>query len=315
MKFRTEIPLKKQHYRQIDYYSKLVLLGSCFTENIGNKFNYFKFQNTINPFGILFHPKAIENLLLNAINEKEYSENDIFFYNEQWHCFEAHSKASNLSKEVLLNYLNNAIKLTYQKINESTHIIITLGTAWVYRFIETDNIVANCHKVPQKKFLKELLSIDKITESLEAITTLIKLINNKATVLFTISPVRHLKNGFIENQQSKAHLITAIQNVINENDVFYFPSYEIMIDELRDYRFYKDDMVHPNETAINYIWEKFNLVWISKDAQQTMQKIETIQKGLLHRPFNSTSKQHQEFLKNITTKINELQSLFPEISF
>jgi lysophospholipase L1-like esterase len=315
MQFRTQIPLKKQQHNQIDYRSKLLLLGSCFTENIGDKLGYFKFPTTVNPFGILFHPKAIEISILNAINKKEYTEGDIFFFNEQWHCFEAHSKLSNPSKEVLLKQLNEAIKSTHQQIHNSTHIIITLGTAWVYRFIETDSIVANCHKIPQKKFLKELLTADEITESLEATIALIQSVNKNASILFTVSPVRHLKDGFIENQQSKSHLITAVHNITNRHNVSYFPSYEIMMDELRDYRFYSDDMVHPNNTAIKYIWWKFVQVWVSAETEETMRHIETIQKGLMHRPFNSKSEQHQEFLKNLATQIKEIQLKFPKISF
>jgi len=161
MNLQTQISIPVEKYNPIDYNSKLLLLGSCFVENIGDKLTYFKFKNTVNPFGILFHPNAIETLVINAINEKEYTEADIFFQNEQWHCFDAHSKLSNSSKEELLNDLNTQVKLTNQQISKSTHIIITLGTAWRYRFIETDQFVANCHKTPQKKFLKEISSVEK----------------------------------------------------------------------------------------------------------------------------------------------------------
>ena len=193
MNFRTQIPIKNKSNNRIDHKSKILLFGSCFSENIGEKFNYFKFQNTTNPFGILFHPKAIETLITNAINEKVYTDKDIFFHNERWHSFDVHSELSNSSKEDLLGNLNSKITGTNKQLQESTHIIITLGTSWVYRFIETDTIVANCHKIPQKKFLKELLSVEEIVESLEAIINLMKSINPKVEVIFTVSPVRHLK--------------------------------------------------------------------------------------------------------------------------
>lgn len=315
MQFRTKIPFKKQQFNQIDYNANILLLGSCFTENIGAKLDYFKFQNTINPFGILFHPRAIENLILNAINEKEYTEESVFFHNEQWHCFEAHSKLSNPSKRVLLQNLDDANKLTHQQIHKSTHIIITLGTAWCYRFIESDTIVANCHKIPQKKFLKELLTVDEIVESLKAIIVLIRSINNNTSILFTISPVRHLKDGFIENQQSKSHLISAIHQITNGHNVSYFPSYEIMMDELRDYRFYNEDMIHPNQTAINYIWEKFRETWMSDNTIQVMEEVDDIQKGLAHRPFNPESEQHRQFLISLQQKMETLQKAFPSINF
>ena len=308
MRLQTTIPLQPQQHNQIDYNSSVLLVGSCFVENIGNKLDYFKFQNLQNPFGVLFQPLAIEKLITNTINEKEYTEDDIFFHNEQWHCYDAHSKLSHASKEVLLNDLNKRIKTTKQQINESTHIVITLGTAWVYRHIETDALVGNCHKVPQKKFLKELLSVDEIVESLQSIASLLRSVNKKASILFTVSPIRHLKDGFLENMQSKAHLIAAIHQVVEpRNNLHYFPSYEIMMDELRDYRFYTEDMLHPNHTAVNYIWEKFQNVWISNDAFQTMEDVDIVQKGIQHIPFNPNSEAHQKFLKNLEQKKMLLQ--------
>jgi hypothetical protein len=176
--------------------------------------------------------------------------------------------------------------------------------------------VANCHKVPQKKFLKELLSVEAISESLEAIVSLIKSINPQVSVIFTVSPVRHIKDGFVENTQSKSHLISAIHQVVEpRQQLYYFPSYEIMLDELRDYRFYKEDMLHPNTLAIQYIWERFQQVWISEEANQTMQDVDQIQKGLKHRPFNMESDAHQSFLQNLKTKQADLQSQFHHIQF
>jgi lysophospholipase L1-like esterase len=316
MKLQTKIPLQPQQHNQLDYNSNVLLLGSCFVENIGKKLDYFKFHYLQNPFGILFHPLAIEALITNAINEKEYTEEDIFFHNEQWHCYDAHSKLSASSKEELLHNLNQQIKATNQQISESTHIIITLGTAWVYRHIETDTIVANCHKVPQKKFLKELLSADEISESLESIIALIKSVNIEVSLLFTVSPVRHLKDGFVENTQSKAQLVSAIHQVVeSRSSIYYFPSYEIMMDELRDYRFYAEDMIHPNQTAVNYIWDKFQKVWISKDSSKTMEAVEDVQQGLKHKPFNPNSIAHQQFLQNLEEKQKALHLQFQNIAF
>ena len=178
MDLQTKIPLEKESKNLIDYHSNIFLLGSCFSDNIGNKLNYFKFQNLQNPFGIFFHPKAIETFITNVVEEKVYSENDIFYHNEQWHCFNAHSKLSSISKEDLLADLNDAIKLTNQQINKSTHIIITLGTAWLYRFVEINKAVANCHKVPQKQFVKELMCVEEVTQSLLNMLSLIKKVNS-----------------------------------------------------------------------------------------------------------------------------------------
>ncbi|WP_339662953.1 GSCFA domain-containing protein [uncultured Polaribacter sp.] len=316
MKLQTQLPIKKETRNLIDYQSKILMLGSCFSENIGHKLSYFKFQATQNPFGILFHPKAIENLITNAINEKEYSTEDFIFQNEIWHSFDAHSSLSSSNKNDLLASLNSTILATNKKIKEASHIIITLGTSWVYRFIETDTVVANCHKIPQKKFLKELLTVDEITESLEAIIVLLKSVNTNINVLFTVSPIRHLKDGFIENTQSKSHLITAIHQVIDaRNNTYYFPSYEIMMDELRDYRFYAEDMIHPNKTAINYIWQKFTDVWFDEKTAVTMKEIDIIQKGILHRPFQENTDQYQQFLKNLEEKKAKITQQLPFIHF
>ncbi len=316
MKLQTQIPLEKQSNNLIDYNSNVLLLGSCFVEHIGGKLEYFKFQNLQNPLGISFHPKAIETLIIKAINKKEYSEKDVFFHNEQWHCFDAHSKLSSTSKEDLLEHLNTAIKSLNQQVSKSTHIIITLGTAWVYNHIKTKNTVANCHKVPQKEFKKELMSVDAVFKSLKNIVELIKSKNTNASILFTVSPVRHIKDGFVENTQSKAHLISAIHQIVNKkNGTYYFPSYEIMMDELRDYRFYNEDMLHPNQVAINYIWEKFQEGWISKEASVTMGNVDVIQKGLLHKSFNKNSEAHQKFLQNLDSKIEKLKIECPHIVF
>lgn len=318
MKLQTIVPLRSEK-EQIDYQSSLFLLGSCFVENIGRKLKYYKFQTLQNPFGILFQPIAIENLIVQAIEEKDYSDTDVFYFNERWHCFDSHSDLSDPSKEQLLTNLNSALHDTRNQLENATHVIITLGTAWVYRNIETKKRVANCHKIPQKNFTKELLSKEEIEESLKQIIANIRKVNENASVIFTISPVRHLKDGFVENQRSKANLISAVGKIMeatstNEN-LHYFPAFEIMLDELRDYRFYAEDMVHPNNLAIDYIWEKFKNVWVSEKAESVMKAVEEIQRGLSHRPFNEYSEQHQLFLKSLNEKISVLNKEFPYMKF
>ena len=316
MKLQTNISIKEQDDNLIDYHSKILLLGSCFSENIGNKLSYYKFQSKQNPFGILFHPKAIENLISRAIKDELYTEKELTFNNERWHCLDAHSSISAADKNVLLKNLNSALIHTKKQLKEATHVFITLGTSWVYRYLETNAIVANCHKIPQKEFSKELLSVAEVSKTLEQCIALLKSINKTVSVTFTVSPVRHLKDGFIENTRSKAHLIAAIHTVINsENNTYYFPSYEIVMDELREYRFYNEDMLHPNTTAINYIWEKFVSSWFSIVAQDTMQEVETVQRGISHRPFNEKSEQHQQFLRKLDIKKGNLLLRFPFLKF
>lgn len=318
MKLQTQIPLEKAKH-QIDYNSQLVLLGSCFVENIGEKLDYFKFQNLQNPFGILFHPLTIEKLVTRSVQKQPYTEEDVFFLNERWHCFDAHSDLSDVSKEKLVQKLNEGQKATRQAIANATHLVITLGTAWVYMHKETRIRVANCHKVPQKAFDKLLLEVPEIVESLVRTVYQIRQLNKTVQIISTVSPVRHLKDGFMENQRSKAHLIAAVQDVasydVKENILNYFPSYELMMDELRDYRFYKSDMVHPNDVAVAYIWEKFKHVWIAEETEKTMTNVAIIQKGLAHKPFNPDSEQHQKFIASLNIKIEILQKEFPWMLF
>lgn len=316
MQFSTPIPIAKSN-NPIDYNSKIVSLGSCFAVNIGLKLDYFKFRNTTNPFGILFHPLALEKFIGYALQQKQFTESDIFQLNDLWHCFDAHSDLSHPDKEVLLGNLNQACSLAYAELKEATHLIITLGTAWVYRNIASGNLVANCHKVPQKEFTKELLSPETIKQSLESIIARVTEVNPKLNFIFTVSPVRHIKDGFTENQWSKANLISGLHQTINnkQQTINYFPSYEIMMDELRDYRFYAEDMIHPSAIAVDYIWERFTEAYITSEAQQTMKLADNIQKGLSHRPFNPDTEQHQVFLQKLDEKIKTLQKQHPHITF
>ncbi|TXI65558.1 MAG: GSCFA domain-containing protein [Flavobacterium sp.] len=315
MQFTTKIPVQKSAF-PIDYNSKIMLLGSCFAENMGEKFQYFKFQAITNPFGIIFNAVSLEKLIRRAVENRMFTENDIFFHNDLWHCFEAHSELSNPDKDAFLDSLNDLINSTNKQLNDSTHIIITLGTSWVYRNIETNEIVANCHKVPQKQFTKELLSISQTEESLQSIISLIHSVNPNCKFIFTVSPVRHIKDGFVENNLSKAHLVAALHSSISQlSSSNYFPAYEIMMDELRDYRFYAEDMLHPSQTAIDYIWIQFFENYISESEFGLMNEICSIQKGLKHRPFNPNTESHQKFLNQLDLKIQTIQNQHPFIKF
>ncbi|MBW4359815.1 GSCFA domain-containing protein [Flavobacterium taihuense] len=323
MQFTTPIPIPKNSY-PIDYSSKIVSLGSCFAENMGDKFQYFKFQSTINPFGIIFNPVSIERIIDRVVNEVLFTEDDVFFHNERWHCFEVHSDLSHSDKDKFLANLNQILTETKKQLQEVTHIIITYGTSWVYRNIEKNTIVANCHKVPQKQFAKELLTVATIQESIENTMCLIEKINPNCNFIFTVSPIRHLKDGFVENQRSKSHLITAIHNLLpiaigteicNLKSAIYFPSYEIMMDELRDYRFYAEDMIHPSQVAIDYIWEQFKKSTIAETAYDTMEIVESIQKSLEHRPFNPNSESHKKFESKLKEKITKLVAQYSFMKF
>ncbi|CAN1505219.1 GSCFA [Flavobacteriaceae bacterium] len=318
MNFTTQIPIPKNP-NPIDYNSKIVSLGSCFAENMGDKFQYFKFKNSTNTFGIIFNPVSIEKIMDRVINDLLFTEEDVFFHNERWHCFEVHSDLSHSDAVGLLTNLNQILRETKKQLQEATHIIITYGTSWVYRNVESNEIVANCHKVPQKQFVKELLSVKTIQESIENTISLIRAINSNSNFIFTISPVRHLKDGFVENQVSKAHLITAVYNIVRTEhsiqNTEYFPSYEIMMDELRDYRFYAEDMIHPSQIAIDYIWEQFKKSTIAETAYDTMEIVESIQKSMQHRPFNPNSESHKKFESKLKEKITKLVAQYSFMKF
>ena len=318
MQFRTQIPILKSN-SPIDYNSKIFSFGSCFAENMAQKFDYFKFQNETNPFGIIFNPVSIERIIRRVVEQKLFTEKDVFFHNERWHCFEAHSDLSNWDREELLETLNKAIEVTKHQLKDSSHIIITYGTSWIYRNVESEQIVANCHKVPQKQFSKELLLVDVIQKSIQNTIDLIRSINSNAQFIFTVSPVRHIKDGFIENQLSKSHLFAALHSIL-KSKIYnlksdYFPSYEIMMDELRDYRFYGEDMLHPNQMAIDYIWKLFSENYILPESILIMQEVDEIQKSLRHRSFNPESEQHQKFLAKLQQKIKSLGEKLPHIKF
>jgi hypothetical protein len=230
-----------------------------------------------------------------------------------------HSELSNPNKEDFLKELNILILQSFNLLIQSTHFIITLGTSWVYRNTNSCEIVANCHKVPQKQFTKELLSVEVNEQSLQNIISLVHAVNPNCVFVFTVSPVRHIKDGFIENSLSKSHLISSIHLFLQSKfcnlHSEYFPSYEIMMDELRDYRFYAEDMLHPNPVAVNYIWERFLENYISEESQKVMKEVDSIQKSLLHRPFNLNSESHQKFLVSLNQKIELLQKSFSCIRF
>ena len=315
MKLTTPIKLSRQN-SPISYSSKVLLLGSCFAQNMGAKLEYYKFQQCTNPFGILFHPVAIEKLITRAVNHTWFTSKDVFLQNEQWHCFLAHSKLSNTSEEDLISALNSALEKLRFSLLEASHVVFTFGTAWVYKHLEKDTIVANCHKVPQKEFVKQLLSPDDVSDVLLGIETKLRTINPTCSIINTVSPVRHIKDGLIANSRSKAHLIAGVQEIVSPEKLnYYFPSYEIMMDELRDYRYYKEDLIHPNQTAIYLIWEKFLSSWVASETFEIQKKIAVIQNGLLHIPFNEHSKAHIHFKKDLETKISEIKEQLPWATF
>ena len=313
MNFTTKISILKSEY-EVSHQSNLVLLGSCFAENMGVKFDYFKFQNCTNPFGILFNPISIEKTIYRALNDESFSEKDIFFHDGFWKCFEVHSDLNTIEKDAFLICLNKILTDFKTQICQASHFFFTLGTAWVYRYLPSNAVVGNCHKVAQNQFKKEILHVETIQNSIQNSISIIRKANPNCKFVFTISPVRHLKDGFIENQISKAHLTCAVHQ-LQLDGCSYFPSYEIMMDELRDYRFYAKDMLHPSETAIDYIWKRFTETYFAAETIGINTEIDVIQKALLHRSNNENSEIHLKFLKILAVKIDQFTTRNPEIKW
>jgi hypothetical protein len=312
MDFRTPIKINEIQKPKflIDYQSNICLMGSCFVENIGQKLEEHKLSALVNPYGILFHPLAIESALNDIYHQKVYEKKDLIFDQELWHSPHHHSDFSNLESELVLSQINQSISESAEFLKKTSHVIITLGTAWVYHHIETDKLVANCHKIPHKQFVKRLLSVDEIVESMKNSIQLLKEINPKIQILFTISPVRHLKDGMQNNALSKAHLLTSVHHIVDLKNSFYFPSYEILMDDLRDYRFYERDRVHPNEEAVDYIWELFRSIWFAPKTIEIMNEVAQLQRDMNHRAFHPQSENHQKFLKNIEERKKRLKEKF-----
>lgn len=315
IKLRTELPLESGEPK-IDYQSKLLLMGSCFSDLMGTNLMYFQYQSVSNPFGVLFNPVSLAGIVKRAIHKSYFKEDELIQVDGVWKCFDVHSQFSDIEQSRLLKRLNTELDRLHGILLDATHVFLTLGTAWVYERRDSETIVANCHKIPQDEFNKRLLDIDFIQETLEDLLRLIQSINPEVAVIFTVSPVRHLKDGFVANTRSKSRLIEAIHRVREAHtNRHYFPSYEIQMDELRDYRFYDRDLLHPNDLARDYIWEKFQAAWMDDSVHAVQKRVASIQQRLLHRPMYPEQQKHQEFVRKLQQDRLNLVREFPHMHF
>ncbi len=313
--FRTTFNIPKGG-TVIDFSSKIMMMGSCFAENIGEKFIQNKFQTLVNPFGVLYNPESIANSLEFLIKKKKFTEIDVFEHQGVWNSFYHHSRFSDTLKDRCLENINTQIEIGSQFLKKADYLIITLGTSWVYQLKKSGKIVTNCHKVPASEFERFRISKCDMVEKLRSVLKKIKNQNLNLKIIFTVSPVRHLKDGAIENQLSKASLLLTVHELISEFEkVSYFPSYEIMMDDLRDYRFYADDQVHPSKLAIDYIWDKFKSSWIDPKLSGVMKEIEKINQAIEHRPFQPESREYQKFLDQQLMAIQHINSNYPTLDF
>lgn len=321
MKFRSEFDIKKI-VNPIAHYHKLMLVGSCFTENIGDKLRKHKFNVYENPNGILFNPVSVSETIINVVECKEYTEKDLFNYNEAWHSWQHHSKFSGVSIDDALNKINTVTKEANAFLKQADYILITLGSAWIYTLTENalnatkGTVAANNHKAPADWFDKRLLRVDQAILVLATMLDKLGAFNPNIKIIFTISPVRHLREGVINNNRSKAVLIQAVHDLLERLDkLYYFPAYELVIDDLRDYRFYAEDLVHPNYYATQYVWEKFVDSCIDDNTKKTMQEIAEINTAFNHKPFNAGSNQHKNFLMSYYNKVKQLQEEYSYLDF
>lgn len=321
MQFQLPIQIKAPEAR-ITYRDKIMLTGSCFTEHIGNSLDELKFSTLHNPNGILFDPRSVCSSLLSYIENKQYKKKDLFYLNELWNSWEHHSRFSNIDADKCLETINQSQQQACNFLKDADWLIITLGSSFSYRLVDPapqlplqkergSAGVANCHRAPSQWFNKHLLSIDETIALVDGAYHRLKQFNAKLKIIFTISPVRHIRDGVIENNRSKARLIEAVHHLVNKfPGLYYFPAYELVIDVLRDYRFFDIDMVHPNYPATEFVMEKFNESFIDEQSQQLMEEIKKIVIARKHKAFQPATNAHKAFLKTHLEKANELQSKY-----
>ncbi|MGE0090759.1 MAG: GSCFA domain-containing protein [Bacteroidales bacterium] len=313
--FRTIIQPESSP-NKIGYQTPILFLGSCFTENIGNKMLDLKFPAIVNPFGVMYNPVSVQKGLEILIDQKKFDTSDLGYYNEQWFSFYHDTEFSDIDQQRSLNKINASLDMAAKQLRKANYLVITFGTVWVYKYKESGNIVSNCHKISSKAFERIKLSVaDIFVEWANLINRLTEL-NPSLKIIFTVSPVRHWKDGAIENQLSKATLILAIHQLKEKSEnVEYFPAYEIMMDDLRDYRFYADDMLHLSKVAIDYIWEQFAQTYFEKETLEIIKDIEKIIQAKNHRPINSETINYRKFIENQIKSIEVLEKNYPLLDF
>ena len=271
MEFRTTIhPREGEHFMR--HSDKMMLMGSCFSDSIGARLKDAMVDVVVNPFGTIFNPLSIASSVHKLIDGETIAGIDLFLSNGVWNSYDFHSRFSMANKDAALQRMNDSIATAHEHLKQCQTLVLTLGTAVVYRRRDTGEVVNNCHKVPQHEFTRRLASVDEITDALTSMLTHLHEFNPELRVLFTVSPIRHIADGLEMNSLSKAVLRVAINNVVRANKewVRYFPAYEIVIDDLRDYRFYNADMVHPSEVAIEYIWQTFQASYFDDRSTQAI---------------------------------------------
>jgi len=310
--FRTKIELQPSPFR-ISHKDKILFNGSCFTDNIGQKLKGLNFQARINPFGVVYNPLSVLNSLGILLDGEEFTEEDLGFHNELWFSWDHHSSFSDPVKTVTLERINQEIKVSSKHFKKTDYLLVTFGTAWVYRLKKNGQVVANCHKMPSKEFDRVLLNQEDIVKSWSIFVPEILKKNKGLKIIFTVSPVRHWKDGAHGNQLSKSVLLLAIDELCRTfpENTEYFPAYEILLDDLRDYRFYDDDLLHPNKLAVEYIWNLFEKVYFDKETLEINKELEKIILAKKHRVYHENTESYRKFRAKLTDQVILLNKKYP----
>jgi GSCFA family len=315
MEFRTELKSKPSS-TPIEYTHRLLMLGSCFSQNVGEWLQMYKFNCTINPFGTIFNPISIAKLIDRSIEKKWIAPEELGFQQGLYYHFDFHSKLSDANKLLCSKKINDKILATHYTLSQADFIFITLGTSIVFANKDNDQIVANCHKVDSSSFNKKMLSVADCVDSLGNAIIHLQSFNPRLNIVFTVSPVRHIKDGIVENSRSKSTLIQSIMKLEQcHPNISYFPAFEWMMDDLRDYRFYGSDLIHPNDVGIDYIKEKFVETYFQEKTLSNYHKISKILKMIAHKPLNPSSEDTAAHLQKVRLNIQELEKEYPDFDF
>ncbi|MEL6636485.1 MAG: GSCFA domain-containing protein [Bacteroidota bacterium] len=313
--FRTEIPPIAVPF-QVDHQTRILALGSCFSTEIGQYLHRGKFQVLPSPFGIVYHPNVLARQLHRILTGTPYTNADLFFHDERWHSFDHHGHFSHPDPQIGLHRINQHLAEAHQHLADHNVLLLTLGSTRGFYHPTTDQIVANCHKLPQAHFERRSASPTEIAEALRGALELLWEKHPTTQVVLTVSPVRHLRDGLVDNQRSKARLVLATEQVLtSEARVHYFPAYEMLLDDLRDYRFYARDYCHPSPEAIDYVWERFQQAYCSETTRTLLQRIQKLVTASRHRPFHPGRVAHQRFLRQQLRALTQLEREYPQLDF
>ncbi len=313
--FRTVFPPFRSSV-SVAHTDPVLCVGSCFAEQMGGRLERLKFPILVNPFGIVFNPVSIAGSLERLLSGEPYQAADLFENQGLWHSFDHHGRFSNPDKLVALGGINHSFSTAKAFLKNTNRMVVTLGTAQVFVLKKTGETVANCHKMPAGNFDHRRLGVAEVVGSLAPVFEKLKRELPALEIIATVSPVRHLRDGLMENQRSKATLLLALDEICQRLPfVHYFPAYEILLDDLRDYRFYDADLAHPNQLATDYIWQYFEGAFFDEKTQLLCARIERVLTALAHRPFHPQSAEHQDFIKKQTEAVRQVAAEFPFLDF